>query len=135
MKDLHMKISQDTYLILIQKENYSQWIRDAIDEKLEKETNPEVINAKIQDLKQQIQQLQDLKKAKKDNGQKINEILNFTWETFNRNDRAMLPDHQNINWIKSRILPNLKEIGCTQYKAQDILEILKKRHATKRRIQ
>jgi iron-sulfur cluster repair protein YtfE (RIC family) len=123
---INFRIEKDLKLILIQKDNYSEWVRDACYEKLERENDQTLINNKILEHENAIKQLKQLrsqvKKQLEGNGEKIRECLN-TWYNVYRDSRKIIEDHFNIKWIQEKILPVLKKLGCTQYSARDILDM------------
>ena len=123
---MNIRIEKDLKMILLQKDNYSEWCREAFYEKLQSENDTSLLDKQIKDHKESINQLEQLKKqVKKDiesNGHKIKECLDV-WYTVYRDKRNSIDDHFNISWIKDKILPNLKKLGCTQFSAKDILKI------------
>lgn len=107
------------------KDNYSEWVRDAIYDKLDKENNSDFLKSLINNKESE---LQILKKRLKDNGHKTSEfqkILQDNYVIFFHQDRIDLSDIINRNWIESRIIPALKKKGCTPLNPNKILEIFK----------
>lgn len=108
--------------ILIIKDNYSDFIRSACWEKLEREGDHTLIDQDILKHEQIIKDLKVKKKGPKFDKNKVNAILNREYESFKHSNRIMTDDHHNLSWIEARIIPELLAIGCRMNK-NEILAI------------
>jgi len=120
-----MRIPQQTYITLLQKENYSQWIREAIDEKLMKETNPEFLKRLREKKQKEIQQIDEQLKISKENPEKVMNVMEKYYNQFldKINKNPMWEVHQIKFWIKTNVLPEIKKLRSTKYSEVDpILE-------------
>jgi len=113
-------------MYLHEMENYSEYLNELIDKDRLEKGDPKFLDQQIKDHEQAIKDLKVLKKTKREDSEKVKEILQFGYKTYLK-DRTEIEDRYNISWIKARIITALKDHGCSYYKAQDILEMWKKR--------
>ena len=119
-----MRIPQQMYVLLVQKENYSQWIREAIDEKLIRETDPEFLKQLKEKKYLEIKKIDEQLKKSNEDPEKILEIIQKSYDQFceKLDKNPMWEIHQMKFWIKNSILPQLKKLRTTKYKdAESVL--------------
>lgn len=104
------------------KDNYSAWIRESMEEKLQREGDSKFIDIKIQEHKQEIQRLQGLKKTKPSNEKEIHELLAYHSMNYKEN-APHRSEAQRLRFIEKSILPTLKKLGY-QGSPQEIDETL-----------
>lgn len=109
-------------------DNTSEFLRVAAEEKLERMGHEDTLMAKRQSLTEEINRIDEILESKKKSSKKIEEILRFAYEGYKREWILYDDDWQALR-IQERVLPALKEIGCTDYSVKDILMIFRKRHA------
>ena len=109
--------------ILIVKDNYSEFIRAACWDELQKEGDQTLLKAEKQDLQNRIKEIDHELKKEFVNKDKIHDCLT-TWHDVYKGTRSETQDRFNITWITDKVLPELKKLG---YKGNpgDILDIFK----------
>ena len=109
MPQINFRVDTETWFFLHTKKNYSDYLRDLIIMDRQKEGDTDCIKIRLDTLKKEIQGLEEIQKRStiiKDNRDKI---LKDAGSVFKEMNRGSLPDHANILWIKSRVIPKLKE--------------------------
>lgn len=96
---------------MIINDNYSDWIRKACWEKLDREGDTTLINQEIKELENRIVRLKEKKKPKV-NENKIQELLAYHAPNYKLN-APMRTEGQRIRFIKQALLPQLKKAGST----------------------
>lgn len=122
---INIRCGMDLKMILMQMDNYSEFSRDAILEKLDRENNSLYIDSKIREHQKIINELQSKKQSVPTINNKINDILKQSLQKFKqRNNEIEISDSQNRDWIKKSIIPDLRKTGCRldEYK---LLEMFK----------
>ena len=104
---MNFRCEKDLRDILIIRDNYSDFIRNACWEKLEREGNHKLIDLDILKHEQIIKELKERKKSSKIDTSKVNEILNKHYESFKQNNRMNNEPKWNRDWIKREIIPEL----------------------------
>ena len=120
-----MRVPIDLWRTLVTKENYSEWARQAMIEKLINENNEDVINLEIKKHEDAIKELKTMKQGIPEANSVLQQKLEQSLQKFNqRNHDIAISDSQNRDWIKRIILPDLRRAGCklNEYK---LLEIFK----------
>ena len=116
----------DLKMILIQMDNYSEFSRDAILEKLDRENNHLYIDSKIKEHQKIIGELQ-IKKQKTpgENSKEYKEFLEHWQQRFNEHDKDhAASDSNNIFWIKDKVMPAARTRGFRLNEKQ-LLEMFK----------
>lgn len=103
-------------------EDQSKYIRDLINQDRLKKADPKIIDQKIEEHKQEIQKLQNIKKIKPDYDKKIQEFLTFHAPNYKLN-APHRREAQRVQFIEKAIMPNLKKWGYTGT-VQDIDNLL-----------
>jgi hypothetical protein len=98
-------------MYLHDRENYSKYINDLIDKDRLDMGDQKFIDARILEHQQEIEHLKELKKIKHTNTAQEKEFLEYWLQVFRTHDRIHMEDHQNIFWIKSKIIPEGKNRG------------------------
>lgn len=111
----------DLKMILLQKENYSEFCRYAIIEKLDRENDQQLIDSEIKKHEDKIRELKDRKKGKNYDKNKVNEILNKYYDQFKSSGRDTAEDYMVISWINRSIMPELRAAGCKDLDARAVL--------------
>jgi hypothetical protein len=104
--------------ILIDKENMSEFIIEAIEDKLRAERNPEYVETMIRELRNEIKSLQRDKDVDPDN------IIEGFYQQYQ--DRVFARANHSMfkNWIKDKVKPSLIKIGY-HGSVEDILNLFK----------
>ena len=58
------------------------------------------------------------------------EVLQLWYQTYTSAHRPAVDNSKNLFWIKEKIIPALKEAGCTAFDKNQILDIFKEHHRT-----
>lgn len=108
-------------------DNYSEFCREAIIEKLERMADPIIIDARIKGHKQKIQELQVLKKSSMEDSEQVKELLEIGYNQF-----KILDEKQGINphsfklYLRSNILPKLAKARCNRFDENSLLDMYQK---------
>ena len=116
--------------ILIVKDNYSEFIREACWEKLNREGDQTLLKAEKQDLQSRIKEIDHSLKKDVVNKDQIEECLETWYQVWKTNEDRLAKggygrsDSESLGWIKVKVLPELKRLG---YKGtpKDILDKFK----------
>ena len=92
--------------VLIDQENMSEFITEAIEEKLKSEHNPEYIQIKIKELRAEIKELNvDMKDVD------LNYIIEGLFPQYQERVYSGATPAMFNNWIRERVKPSLVKIG------------------------
>ena len=108
-------------MYLLQMENPSEYIRDLIDNDRFAKADPEYLKQKEAELKSELQKIQELKKFKPVQEDKITECIKY-WHDVSKNQLFRDKEHL-IKYCEKRILPNVKKLGY-RGSTKDIAEVL-----------
>lgn len=116
--------------ILIVKDNYSEFIREACWGKLNREGDQTLLKAEKQDLQSRIKEIDHELKKDVANKDQIKECLEIWYQIWKANEDQLnkggygRSDGESLRWIKSKVLSELKKLG---YKGtpKDILDKFK----------
>lgn len=112
----------DLYKIIVTKENYSEWGREALIEKIERENDHQLIDLEIKKHENIIKELQQKKQniphIDKD---KVREILDQWYHKFKAWKTDETEDFIAQGWIRKNVIPELKKVGCKDLDARAIL--------------
>lgn len=110
-KTIQIRVPMEIYRDnLLATENYSEYIRDLIEQDIQKKRDPKLLKRKIEEHKQQIRELQDLLKDKSVNQEEINKLLSFFAPTYQNLAPTRIEKHR-LDWINRNIWPKLKKLG------------------------
>lgn len=109
-------------LYILSIDNYSQYLRDLVDNDRTLKRDPEIIRRKIEEHQQIIRDLKELKKAKPLDQNKINDLLKYHAPNY-KNNAVTRTELQRHKFIEKAILPELKKLGFTG-SPNDLDEIL-----------
>jgi len=114
-------------MILIQKDNYSEFCREAIIEKVHRESSDQYIDSQIESLQNQIKELKEKKKSNRENPEEVKKILEMAQNLYSdyTNDPGMTISNFKT-YIRSNILPKLKKAHCSKYDIDSLLEMCSK---------
>ena len=104
--------------ILIDKENMSEFVIEAIEDKLRAERNPDFVEIRIQELKKEIKELQGARDVDPDN------IIEGFYYAYQERILARATPSMFRNWIKDKVKPSLTKIGY-HGSTEDILNLFK----------
>lgn len=107
---INIRCDREMKIFLLNIGDYSQYIRNLINNDRLARSDPKFINSKIEEHKQEIQRLQDLKKQKSFDRDKINELFIHHAPNYKRN-AATRSDTQRCDWIERVLKPQLKKLG------------------------
>jgi hypothetical protein len=110
-------------MYLHNKENYSQYINDLIDQDRLVNADQKIIDARIFEHQHEIDRLKKLKQAPQVNKDRVHEILDRWLLKFNewRNDDTT--DQSAYMWIKNRVIPELRAAGCKDLDPRAVLNM------------
>ena len=92
------------------KDNYSAWIRESMEEKLQREGDSKFIDAKIQKKKQEIQELKESKKAGPQLGNYEDIISDFHHDPGKPQIYDSLSRNICFNYFKTKYWPRIKNL-------------------------
>ena len=120
---MNVRVDKELKMRLMQEENYSEFIRQAAWEKLEKEKSKEFNEKQIEIYKEKIKECQVKIEQSKENPKKTRECLTKWHQKYVDGKRFKLTYSENYQWVKSSVLPELKKIG---YKGteKDVLDLI-----------
>lgn len=104
--------------ILIDKENMSEFVIEAIEDKLKAERNPEYREARIKELKAEIKELRGVKEVNTDY------VIGGLYEQYHNRVFTGVTDAMLLNWIEARVTPSLSKIGY-RGTLEEILKLFK----------
>lgn len=112
----------DLYKIIVTKENYSEWGREALTEKLDRENDHSLIDLEIKKHEASIKELQQKKQRLSHvDKNKVNEILTKWRDVFISTSRNTAEDYVVISWINRSVMPELRAAGCKDLDAKAVL--------------
>lgn len=119
---INIRCDPEMYKYLVTSfDDYSSYIRDLINNDRLKKADPVFIAQKEKELKAELQKLQDLKKIKPVQDDKIQDCLKY-WHDVTKN-QVFRDDQAIIKFCEKRILPNLRKLGY-QGSVEDIADTL-----------
>ncbi len=104
--------------------HYSEFCRDAILEKIQREFSDQFYNEQIEFHKEQIQEYEKKKKINQDNNKKFQGLMDHWFQVF-KNKWQTLEDIHIKDRINRLILPELQKYNFINYSENNILKIFK----------
>jgi predicted metal-dependent phosphotriesterase family hydrolase len=105
-------------------DNYSEYINNLIDLDLAAKQDPDYIAQRRRELKAELADLDKSEKQKVSISKECKEFLEYWLEVYKTHDRNHMEDHQNLFWIKTKIIPEAKGRGFKLNEKQ-VLEMFK----------
>jgi len=109
---------------------YSEFCRRWILKGIETEFSDQFIIDLINKKEIELKNLKEKRKQQKLISTKAIEVLQLWYQTYTSAHRPAVDNSKNLFWIKEKIIPALKEAGCTAFDKNQILDIFKEHHRT-----
>lgn len=132
---INVKLGDDEemFLYLKRKGNYSEYIRDLINQDRISKLDSKYIAIQRKKLKEQLKDLdnlevqaKELKKQSQEDSERVEQILQTARDHFQeiKSDPTLTPGSFRM-YLRNNIIPKLKEAKCTRYDVDQLAEMIR----------